>query len=167
MQPTRTGACRPPRSLPWVAVTLRQAMTIAFSAAVFILVSFLVARWLTAENRERTAVTDLLRVQAGGDADSMAALIEGCSGRPACRADMARNARALRRPGAVRVLRFDSSTSHALLAQSGPTRVAWDVGGTSLPVVQCVDIERRGVPFLGGEIVLRGIGPKIAGAAAC
>ncbi len=142
-------------------------MTIAFGAAIFILFSFLVARWLTAENRERTAVTDLLRAQAGGDADSMVALIEGCASAPSCRAAVARNARALRRPGVVRVLRLDSSTSHALLAQSGPTRVAWDVGGTSLPVVQCVAVERRGVPFLGGEIVLRSIGPKIAGAAAC
>ena len=105
--------------------------------------------------------------QAGGDADSMVALIEGCASAPSCRAAVARNARALRRPGVVRVLRLDSSTSHALLAQSGPTRVAWDVGGTSLPVVQCVAVERRGVPFLGGEIVLRSIGPKIAGAAAC
>ena len=43
-------------------------MTIAFGAAIFVLFSFLVARWLTAENRERTAVTDLLRAQAGGDA---------------------------------------------------------------------------------------------------
>lgn len=142
-------------------------MTIAFGAAIFILVSFLVARWLTAENRERTAVTDLLRAQAGGDADSMLALLEGCSSEPSCRAAVERNARALRRPGTVRVLRFDSSTAHALLAQSGVTRVAWDAGRTSLPVVQCIDVERRGVPFLGGEIVLRSISPKIAGAASC
>ena len=67
----------------------------------------------------------------------------------------------------MRVLRVDSSTEHALLADQGPTRVAWDVGRTSLPVVQCVEVERRGVPFLGGPVVLAGIGPKIAGDAAC
>lgn len=142
-------------------------MTIAFGAAIFILFSFLVARWLTAENRERTAVTDLLRAEAGGDADSMIALIEGCADRPACTAEARRNARALSRPGQLRVLRVDSSTAHAILAEKGPTRVAWDVGGTSLPYVQCVDVERRGVPFLGGEVVLTGIGPKIKGDAAC
>jgi len=142
-------------------------MTIAFAAAVFILVSFLVARWLTAENRERTAVIDVLRAQAGGDSASMLAMLDGCSGDPRCRAVVARNTRGLRRPGAVRILRLDSSTAHALLAESGPTRVAWDVGGTTLPVVQCVQVERRGVPLLGGEIVLRSIGPKIAGSAAC
>ncbi len=167
MQPTRTGACRPPRSLPWTVVTLRHAMTIAFGAAIFVLFSFLVARWLTAENRERTAVTDLLRAEAGGDEASMVALIDGCAGTPACEAAVRRNVRALSRPGEVRVLRIDSSTSHALLPASGPTRVAWDVGGTSLPYVQCVDIDRRGVPFLGGEVVVTGIGPKIAGDEAC
>jgi len=142
-------------------------MTIAFAAAVFILVSFLVARWLTAENRERTAVIDLLRAQTGGDAASMLAILEGCTDDDRCRAEVDRNARLLRSPGRVRVLRLDSSTAHALLAERGPTRVAWDVGGTSLPVVQCIDVERRGVPLLGGEIVLRAIGPKISGSAAC
>ena len=127
MQPTRTGASRPPRSLPWTVVTLRHAMTIAFGAAIFILFSFLVARWLTAENRERTVVTDLLRAQAGGDADSMIALIDGCAQKPACTADARRNARTLSRPGDVRVLRIDSSTAHALLAEEG--RRAWP--GTS------------------------------------
>ena len=97
----------------------------------------------------------------------MVALIDGCAGAAACEVAAERNARALSRPGQVRVLRIDSSTSHALLASSGPTRVAWDVGGTSLPYVQCVDVERRGVPFLGGEVVVTGIGPKIAGDAAC
>lgn len=142
-------------------------MTIAFGAAIFVLFSFLVARWLTAENRERTAVTDLLRAQAAGDVASMVALIDGCAGSRACEAAVRRNARALSRPGQVRVLRIDSRTSHALLAAEGPTRVAWDVGGTSLPYVQCVDVERRGVPFLGGEVVVTGIGPKISGDAAC
>lgn len=142
-------------------------MIIAFGAAVFILFSFFVARWLTAENRERTAVTDLLRAQAGGDADAMLALLDGCTRRPRCVADVRRNARALRRPGDVRILRVDSATAHAVLAADGQTRVAWDVGGTSLPVVQCVDVERRGVPALGGPVVLTGIGPQIAGDAAC
>jgi len=148
-------------------VTLRHAVTIALAAAFFLLVSFLVARWLSAENRERTAVVDLLRAQARGDAPAMLAGLDGCAGDAGCRATVERNARALRRPGHVRVLRVDSSTSHALLADEGPTRVAWDVGGKSLPVVQCVQVERRGLPLLGGEIVLSGIGPRIAGDASC
>lgn len=146
---------------------MTQRHAIVLLAAAFVLVSFLVARWLTAENRERTAVIDLLRAQARGDAASMLAALDGCAGDPECRAEVERNARALRRSGRVRVLRMDSTTSHALLAEEGPTRVAWDVGGKSLPVVQCVQVERRGLQLLGGEIVLSAIGPRIAGDASC
>lgn len=146
---------------------MTQRHAIVLLAAAFVLVSFLVARWLTAENRERTAVIDLLRAQARGDAASMLAALDGCVGDPECRAEVERNARALRRSGRVRVLRMDSTTSHALLAEEGPTRVAWDVGGKSLPVVQCVQVERRGLQLLGGEIVLSAIGPRIAGDASC
>lgn len=148
-------------------MTLRHALLIAFGVAVFLLASFFVARWLTAENRERNAVIGLLRAQAGGDAAAMLARLQGCAGDPRCQAAVERNAQALRRPGRVRILRIDSDTAHAVLAASGPTRVAWDVGGTSLPVVQCVQVERRGIPALGGSVVLRSIGPKIAGDASC
>lgn len=147
-------------------MTLQRPAILVLAVAVFMLVSFLVARWLSAENRERTAVVDLLRAQARGDVPAMLAELHGCAGDAGCRASVERNARALRRSGRVRVLRIDSSTSHALLADEGPTRVAWDVGGESLPVVQCVQVERRS-PALGGEIVLSGIGPRIAGDAAC
>lgn len=146
---------------------MTQRHAIVLLAAAFIVVSFLVARWLSAENRERTAVVDLLRAQARGDASAMLADLDGCAGDADCRAAVERNARALRRPGRVRILRIDSTTSHALLAGAGPTRVAWDVGGSSLPVVQCVQVERRGLPLLGGEIALSAIGPRIAGDASC
>jgi len=167
VQPTRTGAHRPARALPWKVVTLRHAMTIAFAAAVFILVSFLVARWLTAENRERDAVTDVLRAQAAGDAPAMIAALDGCATDPACRAAAARNARVLKRPGTVQILSFKSSTGYAVGSAAGPTRVAWNTGGTSLPVVQCVTVERTGIAFLAGQIRLRSIGPKIGGLASC
>jgi hypothetical protein len=148
-------------------VTLRHAFAIAFGVSAFILVSFFVARWLTAENRERDAVTDLLRAQSGGDAPAMLAILDGCAGDAGCREVAERNARTLRRAGRVRILRIDSATSHAVLAQKGKTRVAWDVGGSSFPVVQCVQVERRGIPILGGPVVLREISPKIRGDAAC
>ncbi len=148
-------------------MTLRHALAIAFGVTAFLLVSFFVARWLTAENREREAVTELIRAQTGGDADAMLSLLDGCSTRPRCRSLVEQNARTLKRPGGVRILRIDSATSHAVLAKSGETRVAWDTGGTSFPVVQCVEVERRGVPVLGGPIVMREIGPKIKGDAGC
>ncbi len=148
-------------------MTLRHALVIAFGVAAFLLVSFFAARWLTAENRERDAVVDLLNAQAGGDAPAMLAILDGCASEPRCRGLAERNARTFRRPGQVRILRIDSATSHAVLAANGPTRVAWDFGGTSFPVVQCVQVERRGIPILGGPVVLREIGPKIKGDATC
>ena len=149
MQPTRTGACRPPRSLPWIVVTLRHAMTIAFGAAIFVLFSFLVARWLTAENRERTAVTDLLRAQAGGDAASMVALIDGLRGHACLRGGRpAQRARA--QPARARSASCASTPAPRTRCspRAGPTRVAWDVGGTSLPVraVRRRRAPRRAVP---------------------
>ena len=148
-------------------MTLSRAFAIAFAVAAFLLASFIVARWLTSENRERTAVIDLLRAQAGGDAPSMLAQLDGCAADARCRAVVGRNARTLRRPGDVRILSYDSQTAHSVLAERGTTRVAWDVGNASLPVVQCVKVERGGVPILGGALVLRGIGPKISGDGSC
>ena len=148
-------------------MTLRRALAIAFGVAAFLLVSFFAATWLSAENRERDAVIDLLRAQTGGDAAAMIAMLDGCSTNPTCRTDAQRDARRLQRPGSIRILNIDSATSHAVFAKSGPTRVAWDVGGSSFPVVQCVQVERRGVPALGGPVVLTHIGPQIKGDAAC
>ena len=148
-------------------MTLRRALAIAFGVAAFLLVSFFAARWLTAENRERDAVISLLRAQTGGDAAAMIRMLDGCAANPTCRGNAERDARTLRRAGRLRILNIDSATSHAVLAKSGPTRVAWDVGGKSFPVVQCVEVERRGVPILGGPVVLRYIGPQIKGDAAC
>ena len=148
-------------------MTLRRALAIAFGVAAFLLVSFFAATWLSAENRERDAVIDLLRAQTGGDATAMIAMLDGCSTNPTCRAQAERDARTLRRSGSIRILNIDSATSHAVFAKSGPTRVAWDVGGKSFPVVQCVQIERRGVPALGGPVVMTSIGPQIKGDGAC
>jgi hypothetical protein len=46
----------------------RLATIVAFGVIVFIAISFLLARYLSTENRERDAVYALLRDQARGDA---------------------------------------------------------------------------------------------------
>ncbi|CAB4873693.1 unannotated protein [freshwater metagenome] len=145
----------------------RRRIAIVSGVAVFLLVSFLLALWLTGDTRERSRVVDLLRSQARGDVPGMLAQIDGCASRPACRAQVAANAQTLRRAGRVRILDYRSATSKAIAADAGLTRVAWDAGLQSLPVVQCVRIERRGLPILGGKIVIVSIGPKIRGDAAC
>jgi hypothetical protein len=140
---------------------------IAFAVAAFLVVSFAVARWLTQDNRERGAVTDLLRAQGRGDAAAMFALLEGCAQRVACRTAVERNAATLEGPGAVQIVGYDSSTARATGDRRGPTRVAWTRGTGEAVVVQCVTVERRGLPLLGADIELSAIGRPIAGERSC
>lgn len=146
---------------------LRPLRVIALLILLFIVASFFVARWLTAENRERSAVITVLRLQKDGDAAGMLRLLDGCAQRPQCRANVRANARGLQGSGPLTILRYDSGTSYSFTSANGATRVAWDQGGATLPVVQCVAVERRGAFFLGGSIVLRSISRPIGGEASC
>lgn len=148
-------------------MSLRRSFVIALSVAAFLVVSFMMARFLTQENRERAAVTDLLVAQARGDASGMVALLDGCDADAACRANVTRQARRLQRSGAVKILSYQSSTSYAIGSERGPTRVAWNVNDTGFPVVQCVQVERSGVAALNGGIVLRRISAPISGGSLC
>jgi hypothetical protein len=132
------------RLLPWIAVGLMA----------FVAISWLLARWLSTENRERAAIYALLRDQARGDAASMLKRIDGCSGDVSCRSRVERSARMLRRSGTVKILAYQSSTSYALGGASGPTRVAWTVVDNGLPVVQCVLVRRAGNVLAGRRINL-------------
>lgn len=148
-------------------MSLGRALAIAFAVAAFLVVSFAVARWLTQDNRERGAVTDLLRAQASGDATAMLALLDGCARQVACRTRVERNARELRRIGPVRILRYDSSTARAAGDRTGPTRVAWSGKVREAVVVQCVTVERRGLALLGADVVLSAIGRPIEAESPC
>jgi hypothetical protein len=136
-------------------------------AVAFLVVSFAVARWLTQDNRERGAVTDLLRAQARGDVAAMLAILDGCEGDTGCRTLVERNAHLLRRKRKVQIVRYDSATAHALGDEAGPTRVAWGDGTDAPVVVQCVAVERRGLAVLNSDIVLSSIGAPIDGGASC
>ncbi|MCD6726532.1 MAG: hypothetical protein LT070_04760 [Solirubrobacteraceae bacterium] len=148
-------------------MTVGRVLLLALGVALFLLGSLVLALWLTGENRERAVVTRVLRAQAAGDGAAMTSLLEGCRRDGGCRAATRRLARMLRRPGEVRIVGYDSATAHALLAERGPTRVAWMTGAGSPPVVQCLDVERLGLPLLGGRVVAHRIGPRIAGTASC
>jgi hypothetical protein len=131
----------------------RLVLLIALGAIAFLGISFLLARYLTNENRERDAVYALLRAQARGDARAMLDRLEDCDAR--CRANVAYDVRRLRRAGEVKILAYDSSTSYALGHAEGPTRVAWTIVNRQLPVVQCVQVERTGNVLTGTTISLR------------
>jgi hypothetical protein len=144
-----------------------RVLALTSAAVAFLAVSFAVARWLTQENRERGAVTDLLRAQSRGDVAAMLAILDGCAEDSACKALVERNARALRRRGRIEIVRYDSATSHALGDESGPTRVAWGDGTAAPIVVQCVEVERRGLAVLNSDVTLSSIGAPIGGESPC
>lgn len=131
----------------------RIKLLVAAGVLAFLAISFLLARYLTTENRERDAVYALLRDQARGDAAAMLARLHGCDAR--CRAAVTADARRLARPGTVKILSYDSSTAYALGSASGPTRVAWTIVDRQLPVVQCVEVQRVGSVLTGRAINLR------------
>ena len=141
-----------------------RAALIALAVLAFLAASAVLARWLTTENAERDQVTTLLRAQARGDAGGMLRELDGCDA--ACRARVGANARRLRRPGAVEVIRLDSGTAHALAGKTAPTRVVWKTPGT-LTVVQCVLVHRAGNALSGLDVRLRSIGPPIGREASC
>ncbi|HEX7298459.1 MAG TPA: hypothetical protein VF257_05600 [Solirubrobacteraceae bacterium] len=143
----------------------RKVLLAAAGVVVFLAVSLLLARYLSTENRERDAVYALLRDQARGDARAMLARLDGCDA--PCRADVASNARRLARPGEVKILAYQSSTSYALGPAQGPTRVAWTIIDRQLPVVQCVEIQRTGTVLAGRGINLRRLSVPIDRQGSC
>jgi hypothetical protein len=137
---------------------------VGLALAVFLIVSALLARWLGTENAERSAVLHLLEAQARGDAGAMLRRLD-CRD-DACVARVRENARELRAPGRVTLVRLDSGTSHSLGGATAPTRVVWITPGR-LTTVQCVLIRRSGTPVSGMSVTLLDLSAPIDREAAC
>jgi predicted small integral membrane protein len=145
---------------------VRRLVAIVVTAAVFVAIAVVLARWLSAENAERDRVVDLLQAQTRGDERAMLDLIDGCLARPACVGVVRANARNLRGPGKVEIVAYDSETSHALGAARGPTRVVWRTPDR-LPTVQCVEVRRTGNVLSGPSVTVTGLSEPIDREAAC
>lgn len=131
-------------------------------------VGFLLALYLTAENRERSAVVELLGAQARGDSEAMLNVLDdSCADDPGCRATVERNARELERGGEPKIIAYGSSTSYVLGGATGDTRVAWTVIDGGLPVVQCVTVRRGGTALTGRTVTLLAISAPIGNEASC
>jgi hypothetical protein len=133
-----------------------------------LLVSVVVARWLSVENAERDADLALIQAQAKGDVAAMLEQISGCRTSPSCVAGVkadASNAR-LHRAGAVKILSLKSTTAYSLFGATGKTRLAWTVIG-KLPVVQCVEVRRTGNFLAGIHVQLTGLSAPIANEGIC
>jgi hypothetical protein len=139
---------------------------IAFVVLVFLVISALLARVLSLEGAERSAITSLIQAEARGGAAAMSARIEGCRSSAVCRARVAIDAAALRRVGAVKILQINTSAGFSLGSTLGTARVAWRAGD-ALPVVQCVRVRRAGNALSGQRIELLEISGRIGTSADC
>ncbi len=133
-------------------------LLIGAGVVVFLVISGLLARFLAVENVERQDVIALLQAEAAGNASRMLAQLVDC---PApCQAVVRSDAAKLRGPGAVKILAYQSATSHTIGRRTGQARVAWKLGDR-LPDVQCVTVRRTGDPVSGITVALLKIGPPI------
>jgi hypothetical protein len=134
----------------------------------FVIISGLLARFLSVENTERDADLALIEAQARGDARGMIDRIAGCRTSPACLRSVAANVAnpRLRRAGGVEILQLTSATAYSLTGSSGKTRLAWTVIG-QLPVVQCVGVRRTGNPLSGINVTLTSLSAPIPNEADC
>ena len=135
---------------------------------VFLAISGLLARFLQTENVERDADLALIQAEARGDVQGMISRISGCRASAACVASVKANAAnpRTRRPGAVKILLLTSPTAYSLFGGRGRTRFAWTVLG-SLPVVQCIDVERSGNFLSGITVKLTGLSAPIENEGNC
>ena len=102
-----------------------------------------------------------MRAQARGNGEAMLRLLAGCSADPRCATRVRANVKALHRPGAVKLVRFDPSTSFALSPHTGRARVVWNTVDVHEPVVQCVIVQRTGNVLSGPGVKLRYVsGPR-------
>jgi hypothetical protein len=133
---------------------------------VFLVISALLARVLSANSAEQSAITSLVKDEARGDTNAVIGDIAGCEASQPCRARASDNASALKRRGAVSVIQIQSSTSFSIAGTQGTARVAWNVGG-SLPNVQCVRVRRTGNAISGLKVELLEISRRITSDTAC
>ena len=168
---TLDAAERGPRSW-WLGLSPRQRRLTKWALAgafVFVLVvSVVLARFLSVENAERDADLALIQAEARGDENAMLDQIHGCRANPACVAAVRSNLAnpRLRRAGAVKILSLTSPTAYSLTGATGKTRLAWTVIGT-LPVVQCVEVRRTGNFLSGIHVQLIGLSTPIDNEGIC
>jgi hypothetical protein len=139
---------------------------IAVGLLLFLVISAFLARVLSANGAEQSAITALIRDEARGDTGALLGDISGCRADPVCRQRVAENAAALKHPGSISILTLQPSTSFSIAGTLGTARVAWNVGG-SLPIVQCVRVRRTGNAISGLRVELLDVTPRIQSDADC
>jgi hypothetical protein len=147
------------------SVRPRPRLLIVAGVIVFLVLSAVLARWLSLENVERNAVLAVLEDEARGDAQAMLAALHGCDSH--CRANVIADAGRLKRPGRVQILAYQSQSAYSVSTTVADTRVAWKSSLGRLPVVQCVKVERDGNALTGLTIRLLAVSAEIPDTADC
>ena len=132
----------------------------------FLVISALLARVLSIDGAERSAIAGLVAAEARGAAADMVRRIAGCRQNPACQARVSENARELARTGKVSILELNPSAGFSLGSTLGTARVAWRAG-SSLPIVQCVRVRRAGNALSGLRVELLEISARIKSDSDC
>jgi hypothetical protein len=141
---------------------------LAAGVLVVLVLSGLLARYLTVENLERDDEERLVQAEARGNVTGMLDQLTGCRRSRSCVAAVTADASdpRVRRSGAVKIIQLESPTAGSLTGATGRTRLAWTVIGTS-PVVQCVDVRRTGNFLTGIHVQLLGLSAPISGEGKC
>jgi hypothetical protein len=156
----------------WRGLPRRQRVALrsllAAGVLVVLVVSVLLARFLTVENLERDDDLRLVQAEARGSVAGMLDQLSGCRESPSCVAGVRTDARDPRvhRSGSVKIIQLESPTAGSLTGATGRTRLAWTVIGTQ-PVVQCVDVRRTGNFLTGIHVQLLGLSAPISGEGTC
>jgi hypothetical protein len=143
----------------------RILIVVGFLAFVFLGISAMLARALSATGTERSRVLELVQAQARGDARAVLAGTPACRREPACVAATNAFVAELRRDGEVEILQYSPSVQLPLTRVTATGRVAWRAGAGT-PVVQCVRVRRDG-PLTGAEVELLSISAPIGNEAGC
>jgi hypothetical protein len=141
-------------------------IVIGFGVFVFLGISLMLARSLSATGAERSKVLELAQAQARGDAKAVLHSTPACAKEPACVAATDAFVSRLKRPGDVEILQYRPSVQLPLTNAVGTGRVAWRAGSDGLPVVQCVRVRRDG-PLSGANVELLSISAPIGRESSC
>jgi hypothetical protein len=137
-----------------------------FGVFVFLGISLMLARALSATGTERAKVQEIAEAQARGDAKAVLQRTPACAREPACVSATDAFVAKLKRPGEVEILQYRPSVQLPLTDAVGTGRVAWRAGANGFPVVQCVRVRRDG-PLSGANVELLSISAPIGRESSC
>jgi hypothetical protein len=144
----------------------RILLVVGFLVFVFLGISAMLARALSAAGTEREHVLGIAKAEARGDADGVLRLTPACEEQPACAATTRAFVAKLKRPGDVEILQYLPSVQVTFTRTTGTGRIAWRAGSDGLPVVQCVRVRRDG-PLTGNTVEVLSISAPIPNESAC